>query len=133
MSKAPAVTQIDLKDWTENPTRIVDNLNSFMRDTGHALARGLTVSENMVAQYDDVTLYISDSAPSYPFSFRWQFPGITPRVCMIGMIDSSDGVESVFSAASPRWAYQSGNIVIHGIRANVTSDKRYRITFKTEG
>lgn len=133
MSKPPSTYQIDVRDLEANPSRIFDTLNTHMREVRVALDHGLSIEENLVAQFNEIVLYIADGATPYPFSFAWHFPQARPRSCKIGFMESTDGVESVFTGVDPWWGYNDGNIVIKGLRGNITINKTYRITFETKG
>lgn len=133
MSAIPPVKLLDADMLQNNPSGFVDSLNQFTTGVNNALTNGLTVGDNMSAQVNDLQIFVSNEQLPYPFSFSWGFPGVKPQGCIIVRMDSTDGVESVFSSPSPRWDYNDGRIVIKGIRANLTMNKWYQIRFYTFG
>lgn len=133
MAKLPGVKNLDVKDLDDNKERFVESINDFMSSTYLALNRGLTVQDNLVAQVDELVLYISDSSNPYPTGFAWKFPNAKPIGCSIVYADCTDGTEKVSSALFPRWAFVNGQIVIKGIRGVFTTNNQYLIRFFTFG
>lgn len=132
MAKLPGIKLLQESEY-QNPEikRLVSPLNQHMTAVNNALNNGLTIRDNLAAQYNTTSIYISDASEPYPFAFSWRYPELKPLACEIVRIDSQDGVESVLSACMPRWTYSSGRILILGIRGNLTQDKWYDVTFRT--
>lgn len=111
--------------------KLISPLSDFMTDVANALNRNLTFQDNHVAQIDERTILIDDGEVPYPFAFQWSFTGIPPKGCIILEIDSTDGVESVFSAVMPKWGFYNGRVMIYGLRGQLTLGKYYKIRFLT--
>lgn len=131
MAKAPSIPLFNKEDLTADPDGFINNLNQAFDDIRLALENGITIRENMAAQIDDITVYISDDAPPYPFGFDWKYKNLQPSGCICVYADSKDGVESIFSAPQPRWYYSTGRIVVLGMRGNMQADKYYNLRFYT--
>lgn len=122
----PPKLLVDIKDFNDNPTEFVSNLQQW--------ADSLYTYMTPIVQYN--TLYFnleSFSTSAWPKSFIWQFPNNPPQECRVAQIDSTDNLESVFSTISPRWQYDGTRIVIQGLRGQLTAGKQYKVTFRTEG
>jgi hypothetical protein len=135
VAKLPSVKLLPQSDYKDQPLlqKLTSSLNQFIIDVVRALDKGLTVSDNMVAQINEKALFVSDSAGSFPFAFAWQNPSTRPRGCIVVRADTQEGDEGIFSAVQPKWSYNEGRVVIEGLRGDLDADRWYDVTFYTFG
>lgn len=113
--------------------KLLRPLNDFIRAVTNALARGLTLADNMAAQTVDITVYTTAASaiPQLPISIKWDFPAITPKHVDITYIEGIDSdVEAVSSAVTPRWRYQDGYVVIRSLRGTLAASRAILVRFR---
>ncbi|MCI0562556.1 MAG: hypothetical protein MN733_29065 [Nitrososphaera sp.] len=133
MASLPTGQLLTADMLTSNPSEAVSLINNHVIHTTQLFRNGITFEQNLVAQWHDATLFISDSALPYPYRFAWNFVPNVPRACLIVAADSTDGVEHVRSALFPRFSYDTGTITIKGIRGVFDVNFSYNITFLVIG
>ena len=132
MAKVPALPTLTVEGLKSNPENFVDGINNFFQDVRNCLANGLTVGDNMAAQFNTIRLQISDRQSPYPFAFEWLYPPQTPAGCLIvAAVPDAGGIKGIYSGLQANWTFNNNRIVISGIAGQIDPNAWYTFTFLT--
>lgn len=136
MASTPSIRIIPESDFKDSGEfeyfkKLLKPLNQFIQAVNLNLDKGLTTSQNIVSQINDLTFYVSSDHTPWPLGFIWQNAQVPPVGCIVIDLDSTDGQERMTSAASVKWSYDDGRIVIDSIRAAFTSGYQYKVRLFT--
>jgi hypothetical protein len=85
-------------------------------------------------QYDTISLYIPSSGQSpYPIAFQWKFLNVKPKGCKCIYAKADDGTTAIKTHPEPDFSFDNGRILINSLRGAFDLNKRYTLTFRTEG
>lgn len=131
MANLPNSTKITGAMLKDDPEQAAQVMNNFISDVVRIMDNGIALSENLAAQVNDITIYISDSQNPYPFSFRWNTPSLIPKACILVRARCTDNTQKVLSAPFPDYDYVNGQVSIKALIGNFTVGFSYELRFLT--
>jgi len=129
MAKLPSIRRLRTEDYPgadANFGKLIQNLNSFMESTWLALSRNLTVSENLRAEFQTLSIV---AEPTYPIAVTPAIQGVT--CVMIAQIFNSttQGAPSgtaLTAGVTLDWSQSSTGIQINKI-TGLTAGQNYQV------
>lgn len=93
----------DVRPWLK---KMIDPLNRFLEQVYYALVKGLTVSDNLKAQINTVSVAVGQT---YPIKFAWTLNERPSAVWVANCSEDSGGTVAAYSIA---WVYNNGQIEV---------------------
>lgn len=110
MSKISSTKKLILEDFPSEVRpwlkKLIDPLNRFLEQAYFALVQGLTLTDNIKAQVNTLTVYANQT---YPIEYAWKL-NERPSVVLVGNISESTGAS--VPAFSLSWTYDNGQVKV---------------------
>ena len=123
MAKINATKKLILEEFPSEVrgwlTKLVDPLNRFLEQAYFALVNGLTLTDNLKAQVNDLTIFENQS---YPVKYSWRL-NERPTMILVGQITVSNGTS--VPAYSFSWIYNNGTV--EATFNGLTSSNEYKV------
>lgn len=124
MSKISATKKIAIEELPSSVrswvVRLIEPINRFFEQTYFALAKGLTVSDNLKAQKFSLDIAANQT---FPMSVTWN---LNERPTMLVLAHIAESKDAVIGNHAMQWAFNNGTIEI--TISGLDSSKKYTAT-----
>ena len=130
MAQLPPIKRFVIEDYPSQSTWIgalLYPLNLLLNSVYSNLNNGLTVSQNMLAQINTVT--VNGSSPST--SFLWKFSSNPVGISVINVVQTSTPVVALTAPVFCQFSYNAGVISVTVI--GLPTSGTYNVTFQVLG
>lgn len=130
MARLPPFKRFSIESFKEVSEwigKLLSPLNSFMETVSTALNNGITVEDNMRAEFKTISVR-QEASGTYPILFTPKFAD-RPRSLIVSLVaENSDNPSTLTTAVFADWAYtSSGQIAINNL-TGLTNGKVYSVT-----
>lgn len=112
------------KSWI---AKLLSPLNDFMTQVTSAFNNGITVKDNMLAEYREVEIIVRATS-TYPIYFKTKFPLKPVAVYCVGAKEVSGAPQPIAQSVWADWDFINGQVMITNL-TGLTVGKKYLITF----